>query len=164
MFHKCICWLQCSKIDPDLEMFLRSSHSFLGTLAPSDCDLHNGEVVAEGVDGPSSPSSLPSLESVSSSSINSIYYTPAFLQSSQGTASLSPPEVVLFVVQGRSTTLPTLSPSFPGDSGSFGFFDQGVVDETGFTGLSLLGDEGWSSGGSGSDVVDTVGVGYWIGA
>jgi len=36
MFHKCICWLQCSKIDPDLEMFLRCSHSFLGTLAPSD--------------------------------------------------------------------------------------------------------------------------------
>jgi len=35
MFHKCICWLQCSKIDPDLEMFLRCSHSFLGTLAPS---------------------------------------------------------------------------------------------------------------------------------
>jgi len=35
MFHKCICQLQCSKIDPDLEMFLRCSHSFLGTLAPS---------------------------------------------------------------------------------------------------------------------------------
>jgi len=36
MFHKCVCWLQCSKIDPDLEMFLRCSHLFLGTLAPSD--------------------------------------------------------------------------------------------------------------------------------
>jgi len=35
MCHKCVCWLQCSKIDPDLEMFLRCSHSFLGTLAPS---------------------------------------------------------------------------------------------------------------------------------
>jgi len=35
MFHKCVCWLQCSKIDPDLEMFLRCSHSFLGALAPS---------------------------------------------------------------------------------------------------------------------------------
>jgi len=35
MFHKCVCWLQCSKIDPDLEMLLRCSHSFLGTLAPS---------------------------------------------------------------------------------------------------------------------------------
>jgi len=37
MCHKCVCWLQCSKIDPDLEMFLRCSHSFLGTLAPSEC-------------------------------------------------------------------------------------------------------------------------------
>jgi len=36
MFHKCVCWLQCSKIDPDLEMFLKCSHSFLGTLAPSE--------------------------------------------------------------------------------------------------------------------------------
>jgi len=35
MFHKCVCWLQCSKIDPDLEMFLQCSHLFLGTLAPS---------------------------------------------------------------------------------------------------------------------------------
>jgi len=35
MFHKCVCWLQCSKIDPDLEMFLKCSHSFLDTLAPS---------------------------------------------------------------------------------------------------------------------------------
>jgi len=35
MFHKCVCWLQCSKIDPDLEMFLKCSHSCLGTLAPS---------------------------------------------------------------------------------------------------------------------------------
>ena len=34
MCHKCVCWLQCSKIDPDLEMFLRCSHLFLGTLAP----------------------------------------------------------------------------------------------------------------------------------
>jgi len=40
MFHKCICWLQCSKIDPDLEMFLRCSHSFLGTLAPSVSKYH----------------------------------------------------------------------------------------------------------------------------
>jgi len=34
MFRKCICWLQCSKIDPDLEMFLRCSHSFLVPLPP----------------------------------------------------------------------------------------------------------------------------------
>jgi len=35
MFHKCVYWLQCSKIDPDLKMFLECSHLFLGALAPS---------------------------------------------------------------------------------------------------------------------------------
>jgi len=52
MFHKCICWLQCSKIDPDLEMFLRCSHSFLGTLAPSVwrvADLLDGSELRPGL-------------------------------------------------------------------------------------------------------------------
>jgi len=124
------------------------------------CDFSDAGVILKGANEPSSPSSLPSLESVSSSSIDSVYFTPGFLQSAQGTTSFTPPEVVPFVVQRRSTTPPTLSPSFPGNTESFGFLDQGVIDETGFTGFPLLGDEGWSSGGSGGDAVDSVGVGY----
>ena len=131
---------------------------------PEPCDLTDAGIILKGEDGSSHHSShhssLPSLESVSSSSIDSVYFTPGFLQSAQGTTSFMPPEVVPFVVQRRSTTPPTLSPSFPGDTRSFGLFDQGVVDETGFTGFPLLGDEGWSSGGSGGDVVGSVGVGY----
>ena len=48
--------------------------------APHYCDLHDVKPVVARADGSSSPASLPSLESVSSSSINSVYYTPAFLQ------------------------------------------------------------------------------------
>jgi len=132
---------------------------------PEPCDLSDAAVILKGEDGSSHHSShhssLPSLESVSSSSIDSVYYTPAFLQSSQGPTSLTPPEVVPFVVQrGSPVTPPTLSLSFSGDPGAFGFFDQGVVDKTGFTGFPLLGDEGWSSGGRGGNEVDTVGLGY----
>jgi len=130
------------------------------TLLPEPCDLSDAAVVLKGENESPYPSSLPSLESVSSSSIDLVYYTPSFLQSVQGPTSLMPPEVVPFVVQRRLTTPPALSPSFPGDTGSFGLFDQGVVDETGFTGFPLLGDEGWSSGGSGSDAVGPIGVGY----
>ena len=128
--------------------------------APHYCDLHDGETVTMRADGSPYPSSLPSLESASSSSIDSVYYTPAFLQSAQGSASFMVPEVVPFVIQRRSTTPPTLSPLFPGDTGPFGFSDQGVVNETGLTGFPLLGDEGWSSGGSGSDAVGSVGAGH----
>ena len=127
---------------------------------PNYCDLHDGETVTLGAPGSPYPPSLPSLKSVSSSSVNSVYYTPAFLQSAQGSTSFALPEVVPFVVQRRSTTPPTLSPSFPGDPGSFGLFDQGVVDETGFAGFPLLGDEGWSSGNGGSDAVGSSGEGY----
>jgi len=127
---------------------------------PEPCDLSDAAVVLKGENESSSCTSLPSLESVSSSSIDSVYYTPSFLQSSQGVTSFTLPEVVLFVVQRRSTTPPTLSPSFPGDAGSFGLFDQGVVDETGLTGFPLLGDEGWSSGGSGGNAMGPIGVGY----
>jgi len=131
---------------------------------PEPCDLSDAGVVPTGAYESPHPSSrhssLPSLESVSSSSIDSVYFTPGFLQSAQGTVSFTSPEVIPFVVQRRSTTPPTLSPSFPGDSGSFGLLDQGVVDETGFTGFPLLGGKGWSSGGSGGDEMGTVGVGY----
>jgi len=127
---------------------------------PEPCDLADAPIVLKGENESSYPSSLPSLESASSSSINSVYFTPGFLQSAQGMTLFTPPEVVPFVVQRRSTTPPTLSPSFPGDTGSFGLFDQEVVDETGFTGFPLLGDEGWSSGGSGGDEVGSTGVGY----
>jgi len=135
------------------------------TPLPEPCDLSDAVVIIKGTDGSphhsSHHSSLPSLESVSSSSIDSVYYTPSFLQSAQGPSLLTPPEVVPFVPQrGSPITPPTMSPSFAGDSGSLGFFDQGVVDETGFTGFPLLGDEGWSSGGSGGDEVDIVGLGY----
>ena len=127
---------------------------------PEPCDLADAGVILKGENESPYPPFLPSLESVSSSSINSVYFTPSFLQSSQGTASFTPPEVIPYVIQRRSTTPPTLSPSFPEDSRSFGLFDQGVVDETGFTGFPLLGDEGWSSGGSGGDAVGSIGVGY----
>jgi len=132
---------------------------------PEPCDLSDAGIVLKGEDGSSHHSShhssLPSLESVTSSSIDSVYYTPAFLQSSQGPTLLSPPEVVPFVIQrGTPVTPPALSSSFARDAGSFGLLDQGVVDETGFTGLPLFGDEGWSSGGSGVDEVDTIGLGY----
>ena len=132
---------------------------------PEPCDLTDAGIILKGEDGcshhSSQHSSLPSLESVSSSSINSVYYTPSFLQSAPGPTSLASPEVVPFVPQRRSPiTPPTLSPTISGDSESFGFFDQGVVDETGFTGFPLLGDEGWSSGGSGGDEVDFIGLGY----
>jgi len=127
---------------------------------PNYCDLHDGEAVVTRADGSPYPSSLLSLESVSSSSIDPIYHTPAFLQASLRPSSFTPPEVIPLVVQRRSTTLPMLSPTFSGDTRSFGFFNQGVVDETGFTGFPLLGDEGWSSGGSGSDAVDSLGEGH----
>jgi len=132
---------------------------------PEPCDFSDAAIIIKGEDGSSCHSShhssLPSLESITSSSIDSVYYTPAFLQSSQGSSSFTPAEVVPFVVQrGTPITPPTLSPSFAGDPGSFGLFDQGVVDETGFAGFPLPGDEGWSSGGGGSDEVDTIGLGY----
>ena len=135
------------------------------TPIPEPCDLSDAPVVFKGTAGCSHPSShhssLPSLESVSSSSIDSVYYTPSFLQSAPGPTSLASPEVIPFVPQRRSPiTPPTLSPSFARDAGSFGLLDQGVVDETGFAGFPLLGDEGWSSGGSGVDEVDIVGLGY----
>jgi len=132
---------------------------------PEPCDISDAGVILKGEDGSPRPSShhssLPSLESVSSSSIDLVYYTPSFLNSAQGPSSFAPPEVVPFVVQrGSPITPPALSPSFSRDAGSFGLLDQGVVDETGFTGFPLLGDEGWSSGGSGGDEVDTIGLGY----
>jgi len=135
---------------------------------PEPCDLSDAAVIFKGEDGSSHHSShhssLPSLESVTSSSIDSIYYTPSFLQSAPGPTSLASPEVVPFVPQRRSPiTPPTLSPTISGDPESFGFFDQGVVDETGLTGFPLLGDEGWSSGGSGGDEVGIVGLGYRVG-
>ena len=92
---------------------------------PEPCDLADAPVVLKGENESPYPSSLPSLESVSSSSINSVYYTPSFLQSSQGPTSITPPEVIPFVVQRRSTTPPTLSPSFSGDTESH--WGQGVT-------------------------------------
>jgi len=132
---------------------------------PEPCDLADAGIVLTGKDEcshhASQHSSLPSLESVSSSSIDSVYYTPSFLQSAPGPTSLASPEVIPFIPQRRSPlTPPALSPTISGDPESFGFFNQGVVDETGFTGFPLLGDEGWSSGGSGGDEVDIVGLGY----
>ena len=130
------------------------------------CNLSDAGVIATGADGSSSVSSLPSLESVSSSSIDSIYYSPTFLSSMLGLATLSlPPEGVPFVVvQRRPTTPPALSPSFPGDSGSAGSFDQGGVFEVGFEGLPLFGDEGWGSGGHGGHEVGTPSGGSGVGA
>jgi len=131
---------------------------------PEPCDFADAGVILKGEDESSYPSSLPSLKSVSSSSIDSVYFTPGFLQSSQGTTSFTPPEVVPFVVQRRSTTPPALSPSFSGDLGSFGSFDEGELFEIGFAGLPLLGDEGWSSGGHGSHEVGSSSGGSGVGA
>jgi len=137
-----------------------------GSLPHEPCDPSDAGVILKGVDGSPSTSSLPSLESVSSSSIDSIYYSPTFLSTMSGLATFSaPPEGVPFVVvQGRLTTPPVLSPSFPGDPGLFSSFDQGGIFEVGFEGLPLLGDEGWSSGGSGGHEVGTSSGGSGIGA
>jgi len=136
---------------------------------PEPCDLSDAGIILKGEDGSSHHSShhssLPSLESITSSSIDLVYYTPSFLQSAPGPMSFTSPEVVPFVVQRRSPiTPPTLSPSFSGDPGSFSFLNQGGVDESGLAGFPLLGDEGWSSGGSGVNEVDTIGLGYRVGA
>jgi len=63
-----------------------------------ECHITDGSVVSEGEVGSQYPSSLPSLESVSSSSIDSVYHTPTFLYSVQGLVSLTPPEVIPFIV------------------------------------------------------------------
>jgi len=130
------------------------------------CDVINELFNSQGVDGPGTPSSLPSLESqpssvlsrASPSPIDSVYYTPAFLLSSSGAAALSsPPEGIPFVVvQGRLTTPPALSPTFPGDSGLSGSLDQGGIFEVGFEGLPLPGNEGWFGRSSDGDAVDLV--------
>jgi len=137
-----------------------------GSPPPEPCDLSDAGVILKGSVRSSSHASLPFLESVSSSSIDSVYYTPAFLSSASGQASFSsPPEGVPFVVvQGRLTTPPAMSPSFPGDSGSFGSFNEGELFEIGFAGLPLLGDEGWSTRGHGSDEVGSSSGGSGIGA
>jgi len=127
--------------------------------APNYCDLHDVDVVTSGADGPSSPSSVPSLESVSSSPIDSVYYTPAFLQGVP-TSSSQPLQEGFVLLQGGSLSSSALPSTIPGDSGSFGDFDQRSFLEGLPSGVSLLGDEGWSTRGSGSNAVGSTGEGY----
>jgi len=88
------------------------------------CDLSDAGIIAMGTDGSSSTSSLPSLKSVSSSSIKLVYYSPTFLQGTPATLA-EPSESPFVFIQGESHELTALSPSIPGDSGSFGGFCQG---------------------------------------
>jgi len=128
--------------------------------APHYCNLHDVKPIIMRADGSPSPTSLPSLESVSSSSIDSVYYTPTFLW---GLPTLSPiplQEGFVFVNQGGLASLTALPSTIPGNSGTFGDFDQQSFLEGGFTGVPLSGDEGWSAGGGGSNAVGTVGEGH----
>jgi len=123
------------------------------------CDLSDVGVIVKGADGSSSTSSLPSLESVSSSSIESVYYSPTFLQGTPATQTeLS--ESPFIVVQGEPYELPMLSSSIPGDSGSFGGIDSHCFVEGEYAGILLSGDEGWVARGDGEDAVGALGAGY----
>jgi len=170
MCHAMLMHYAESHLEPMGRLFAQiGALSDCGIVPPTgacSCDVVDEPFNSQGADGPGTPSSLPSLESISSpiipgsspSPIDSVYYTPAFLQSLSGSASFTPPEVVPFVPQrGSPLSPPTLSPSFPGDTGSFGFViegeGEGGVFEDGSPGIPLLGDEGWSSGGSGGDAV-----------
>jgi len=122
------------------------------------CDLSDAGVIFKGVDGSSSTSSLPSLESVSSSSIESVYYSPAFLQGTPATPT-EPLQSFIFV-QGELYESPTLPSSVPGDSGPFGDINLGRLIEGEYVGILLSGDERWVAGGDGEDAVGTLGTGY----
>jgi len=133
------------------------------------CDDIDEPFVSQGEDGPGTPSSLPSLESQSPSvlsqsspsPIDSVYYSTS-LHSTPELPSLLSQEEFTIVFQGGSTSpsSATLPPSFSGDTGSLGEVDQGGVFEVVVEGLPLLGNEGQSSGGSGSDAVDFARAGY----
>ena len=127
--------------------------------APNYCDLHDGNVVTSGADRSASPSSLPSLVSVSSSSIDSIYYSPAFLQELSVSLSLSDQEGFV-LLQGRSLSSSALPSTIPGDSGPFGDFDQRSFLEGISSGVPLSSDEGWGSGHGGGDMMGSTGEGY----
>jgi len=130
-----------------------------GSPPPEPCDLSDAGVIIKGTDGSSSASSLPSLESVSSSSIDSIYYSPAFLQGTPATPTESTGLPFIFI-QGESHGSTTLSPLFPGDLGLSGNFDSQSFVEGEYAGILLSGDEGWVTGGNGEDAVGSSGTGY----
>ena len=123
------------------------------------CDLSDAGVIFKGADGSSSSSSLPSLESISSSSVDSIYYSPTFLQGTPATPTESS-QSPFVLVQGESHELSTLSPSFPGNLGSFGGLDLYHLIEGEHAGVLLFGDEGWVARGDGEDAVGALGAGY----
>jgi len=138
-----------------------------GIVPPSgtcSCDVVDEPFNSQGAAGPGTPSSLPSLESQSPSiisgptpsPIDSVYYTPSFLQSMSGPSSNPTQEeefTVVFQGGSLSSSSATLPPSLSGDSGLFGEVNQGRVVEVSVEGLPLLGDEGWSRGGSDCDVL-----------
>jgi len=133
-------------------------HLVTGSLPLEPCDLSDAGIIFKGAVGSSSPSSLPSLESISSSSIDSVYYSPTFLQ---GVSTLSPElsqsSFVLIQELNGSSTMP---PSIPGNSGSLGDLSSGHFFEGEHDGVLLFGDEGWSSGSGREDAVGTLGTGY----
>jgi len=134
-------------------------HLITGSPPHEPCDLSDAGIIFKGVDGSSSASSLPSLESISSSSINSIYYSPTFLQRTSMTlAELL--ELSLVFIQGESYGLTALPSSISGNSGSPGDFESSRFVEGEHDGVFLPGDEGWFTGGSGEDAVGAPGTGY----
>jgi len=124
------------------------------------CDLSDAGVIFKGTDGSSSASSLPSLKSISSSSINSVYYSPTFLQGTPATPMEPSQSPFVFIIKGEPHESTMLSSSFPGDSGLFGDIDSGRFLEGEHDGVLLFGDEGWVTGGGGEDAVDSSGAGY----
>ena len=138
---------------------MRDDSGLFPKTKPLYCDLSNADPVIAGEDGPSTPASLPLLKSISSLSIDSIYYSPSFLQVSSTDPMLSSSQEFAFV-QGESSTLSTLPSTIPGDSGLLGNFDQEGFFGGSLEGFPLPSDEGWDSRGSGGDALNSVGTGY----
>jgi len=129
-----------------------------GSPPPEPCDLSDAGVILKGADGSPSTSSLPSLKSFSSS-IDSVYYSPTFLQGAPATPTELTESPFVFV-QGESYKSSMLSPSFPGDLGSVGNIDSRSIVEGEYVGVLLSGDEGWVTRSNGEDAVGALGTGY----
>jgi len=123
------------------------------------CDISDVTAFSEGASQSPTPPSLPSLESVSSSSIDSVYHTPSL----QGaiSSSLAPFETGLVPIsEGEQASSTAMLPSFPGDSRSFGPFDQAGFPEVVVGEVPRDGDERWCGTCSGSHALDLVGEGH----
>jgi len=142
-----------------------SAYGIVPPTGSCNCDIVNESFNSKGVNGPGTPSSLPSLESQSPmdisrsspSPVNSVYYSTPFLSPPSVSSQIMTTEEFsdcIIIFQGALSPPPVLSSSIPGDLGPFKEINQGEVFDFGSSGVPLLGDEGWSLGGSGCDEVD----------